>query len=93
VHTRVLHENMAPPAQGLAVYKKKDGTLSISKDEKSIQWLPLKADGGGATVTIAVADITSRFTRLLRFHWLDILTFFRFAADTRNRCKGNVESF
>ncbi|CCD33776.1 similar to RNA polymerase II transcription factor [Botrytis cinerea T4] len=50
---------MAPPAQGLAVYKKKDGTLSISKDEKSIQWLPLKADGGGATVTIAVADITN----------------------------------
>ncbi|KAK6612101.1 TFIIH p62 subunit domain-containing protein [Botrytis cinerea] len=34
---------MAPPAQGLA----------------SIQWLPLKADGGGATVTIAVADITN----------------------------------
>ncbi|KAF7953885.1 uncharacterized protein EAE97_001284 [Botrytis byssoidea] len=50
---------MAPPPQGLAVYKKKDGTLSISKDEKSIQWLPLKADGGGATVNIAVADITN----------------------------------
>lgn len=58
MHTRILHENMAPPAQGLAVYKKKEGTLSISKDEKSIQWLPLKAEGG-ATVNIAVADITS----------------------------------
>ncbi|KAJ8066516.1 hypothetical protein OCU04_005574 [Sclerotinia nivalis] len=49
---------MAPPAQGLAVYKKKDGTLSISQDGKSIQWLPLKADGG-AVVNIAVADITN----------------------------------
>lgn len=55
---------MAPPAQGLAVYKKKEGTLSIAKDEKSIQWLPLKPDGGGAPVNIAVADITSGLTRL-----------------------------
>lgn len=47
---------MAPSVKGLAAYKKKDGTLTISKDQKSILWQPLGAEKG---VTIAVADITS----------------------------------
>ncbi|KAM3078222.1 RNA polymerase II transcription factor B subunit 1 [Clarireedia jacksonii] len=50
---------MAPPVQGLAAYKKKDGTLSITTDQKSIQWLPLKATGAESAVNIAVADITN----------------------------------
>ncbi|PQE29731.1 hypothetical protein CJF32_00000394 [Rutstroemia sp. NJR-2017a WRK4] len=50
---------MAPPVQGLAAYKKKDGTLSITADQKSIQWLPLKAAGAESAVNIAVADITN----------------------------------
>ncbi|KAF8856715.1 hypothetical protein BDZ45DRAFT_745187 [Acephala macrosclerotiorum] len=47
---------MAPSVKGLAAYKKKDGTLTISKDQKSILWQPLGAEKG---VAIAVADITN----------------------------------
>jgi transcription initiation factor TFIIH subunit 1 len=55
---------MAPPVQGLAAYKKKDGTLSITADQKSIQWLPLKTAGAESAVNIAVADITSGFLEI-----------------------------
>lgn len=47
---------MAPSIKGLAAYKKKDGTLTISKDQKSILWQPLAAENG---VNINVVDITS----------------------------------
>ncbi|KAE8441643.1 hypothetical protein EG329_004610 [Mollisiaceae sp. DMI_Dod_QoI] len=47
---------MAPSVKGLAAYKKKDGTLTISRDQKSIVWQPVGAEKG---VTIAVADITN----------------------------------
>lgn len=56
---------MALPVQGLAAYKKKDGTLSITVDQKSIQWLPLKAAGAESAINIAVADITSGFLEML----------------------------
>ena len=52
---------MAPSIKGLAAYKKKDGTLIISKDQRAIVWQPhagsREADKG---LSIAVADITSR---------------------------------
>jgi transcription initiation factor TFIIH subunit 1 len=52
---------MAPAStiQGAAAYKKKDGTLSIAKDQKSIQWLPVGARDNEKAVTVAVADIIS----------------------------------
>ena len=48
-----------PTIQGAAAYKKKDGTLSIAKDHKSIKWLPVGARDTENAVTIAVANITS----------------------------------
>jgi transcription initiation factor TFIIH subunit 1 len=52
---------MAPAStiQGAAAYKKKDGTLSIARDQKSIQWLPVGARDTEKAVNIAVANITS----------------------------------
>lgn len=50
---------MAPSIKGLAAYKKKDGTLSISKDQRSIVWLPIGAREGDKSVAIPVANITS----------------------------------
>lgn len=47
---------MAPSVKGLAAYKKKDGTLTISKDQKSIVWQPV---GPEKEVTIRVSDISS----------------------------------
>jgi transcription initiation factor TFIIH subunit 1 len=48
---------MAPPS-GSAAYKKKDGTLTISKDRQSISWIPA-AGGAGGALTIEVKSITS----------------------------------
>jgi len=47
---------MAPPS-GAALYKKKDGTLTLSQDEASLTWSPAAA--GVAAVTIPVSRITS----------------------------------
>jgi len=48
---------MAPPASGPAAYKKKDGYLAMSEDQKSISWTP--AAGSSGVLTIQVASITS----------------------------------
>ncbi|KAH6673159.1 hypothetical protein B0J14DRAFT_668013 [Halenospora varia] len=42
--------------QGAAAYKKKDGTLSIARDQKSLQWQP---NGNEKPVQIAIAHITN----------------------------------
>ncbi|KUJ15163.1 uncharacterized protein LY89DRAFT_750435 [Mollisia scopiformis] len=47
---------MAPSVKGLAAYKKKDGTLTISKDQKSILWQPVAPEKG---LVINVADISN----------------------------------
>ncbi|PMD34923.1 hypothetical protein L207DRAFT_437195 [Hyaloscypha variabilis F] len=51
---------MAPSIKGLAAYKKKDGTLTISKDQRAIVWQPhagtREAD---KALSIAVANITN----------------------------------
>jgi transcription initiation factor TFIIH subunit 1 len=57
--TASLRLTMAPSIKGLAAYKKKDGTLSISKDQRSIVWLPVGARDNDKSVSIAVANITS----------------------------------
>ncbi|RAH40285.1 TFIIH subunit TFB1 family protein [Aspergillus brunneoviolaceus CBS 621.78] len=48
---------MAPPS-GSAVYKKKDGTLTMSPDQQSVSWIPA-AGGATGTITISVAQITN----------------------------------
>ncbi|KAG4413758.1 hypothetical protein IFR04_013108 [Cadophora malorum] len=45
------------PITGAAAYKKKDGTLTIAKDQKSIVWLPHAGSDKG--LTIPVANITN----------------------------------
>jgi len=53
---------MAPSIKGLAAYKKKDGTLIISKDQRAIVWQPhASAREADKALSIAVADITSGF--------------------------------
>lgn len=49
--------------RGSAAYKKKDGTLSITEDQKSIVWRPIGAQSSEKMVVIAVTDITSKHYR------------------------------
>lgn len=55
---------MAVPVKGLAVYKKKDGTLTISKDQQSVQWTSLTSTV--PSVVIAVAHISSELLPFLK---------------------------
>ncbi|OKL59871.1 hypothetical protein UA08_04680 [Talaromyces atroroseus] len=48
---------MAAPS-GSALFKKKDGILTVSKDHKSISWIPA-AGGAGGAVTVAVQNMTN----------------------------------
>lgn len=50
---------MAPP-KGSAVYKKKDGTLAVSSDRKTVTWTPVAPRGAPPGVTVKVEEITSR---------------------------------
>lgn len=76
--------------RGSAAYKKKDGTLSISKDQTSMLWIPIQSRDA-SSVTINIADITSMF-------WLGKLSLkmmlnpYRFTADTRKCAKGDAQS-
>ena len=47
------------PQTGSASYKKKDGSLALSKDLQSVSWTPA-APGSLATLKIAVSTITSK---------------------------------
>lgn len=49
---------MAPP-RGSAAYKKKDGTLALSKDIQSVSWTPMAPPGSKAALTLSVSSITS----------------------------------
>jgi TFIIH p62 subunit, N-terminal domain len=60
--TRSPSLRMASSIKGLAAYKKKDGTLSISKDQRSIVWLPVGARDADKSVSIPVASITSTWS-------------------------------
>lgn len=50
---------MAPP-RGSAAYKKKDGTLALSKDSQSVSWTPVAPPGSKPALTLAVSTITSK---------------------------------
>lgn len=45
--------------KGSAAYKKKDGTVTISKDQKSIIWTPVAPRGAPPGVILNIAEITS----------------------------------
>ncbi|KAL1985868.1 hypothetical protein VTN96DRAFT_7246 [Rasamsonia emersonii] len=47
-----------PPPSGSAAYKKKDGTLTMSKDRQSLSWIPA-AGGAAGALTIEVKNITN----------------------------------
>ncbi|KAI9838266.1 MAG: hypothetical protein M1819_005534 [Sarea resinae] len=49
---------MAPP-RGSAAYKKKDGTLALSKDLQTLSWTPVAPPGSSPAVTISVPTITN----------------------------------
>lgn len=54
---------MAPP-RGSAAYKKKDGTIALSKDSRSVSWTPVAPPGSKPTLTLSVSSITSEFREL-----------------------------
>lgn len=49
---------MAPP-RGSAAYKKKDGTLVVSRDGQSVSWTPVAPPRSGPSLTLPVSGITS----------------------------------
>ena len=49
---------MAPP-RGSAAYKKKDGTLALSKDGQSVSWTPVAPSGSKPALTLPLPIITS----------------------------------
>ena len=53
---------MAPP-RGSAAYKKKDGTLVVSKDTQSVSWTPVAPPGSKPALTLLVSSITSESER------------------------------
>lgn len=53
---------MATP-KGSAAYKKRDGTLALSKDAQSVSWTPTAPPGSPPAVTLPVSSITSEYER------------------------------
>ena len=49
---------MAIP-RGTAAYKKKDGILTVTDDQKSIIWTPQANPGGPPGITLAISNVTS----------------------------------
>lgn len=49
---------MAPP-RGSAAYKKKDGTLAVSKDGQSVSWTPVAPPRSEPALALPVSSITS----------------------------------
>lgn len=47
-------------SRGKAIYKKKDGILSITDDQKAVTWAPLPGTGS-AVVSLAIQNITSEW--------------------------------
>lgn len=55
---------MAIPS-GAAAYKKKDGTLTLTADQKTVIWTPSSAATGPPTLSLSIANITSEFVAAL----------------------------
>jgi transcription initiation factor TFIIH subunit 1 len=50
---------MAPPPQGLTLYKKQEGVLAISKDRKSVSWSPASPPNASPTLLITADTMTN----------------------------------
>ncbi|KAI9800643.1 MAG: hypothetical protein M1825_003965 [Sarcosagium campestre] len=48
-----------PPPKGSATFKKKDGTLALAKDSRSVSWTPIAPPGAPASLTVQVSSITN----------------------------------
>ena len=59
VYTSSVDGNTMAPTRGSAAYKKKDGTLVLSRDTLSVSWTPTAPPGAKPAVTLAVSSITS----------------------------------
>ena len=82
---------MAPSIKGLAAYKKKDGTLIISNDQRAIVWQPhASTRESNKPLSIAVADITSRLYVSGHIEIIQ-LTHARFTTNARVCRQGDVE--
>lgn len=81
---------VATNIRGSAAYKKKDGTLSISKDQTSILWIPIQTRDA-SSVIINVADITSMLRKGV-FSSNTMLIPYRFTADSRISSKGDAKN-
>ena len=57
---------MAPP-RGSAAYKKKDGTLALSKDGQSVSWTPVAPPGSKPALTLPLPIITSESAYITGF--------------------------
>lgn len=53
--------------QGRAAYKKKDGILTLSSDQKTVIWTQLPGNGPPG-VSVAVANITSEQAAIVGAH-------------------------
>jgi TFIIH p62 subunit, N-terminal domain len=79
----------ATSIRGSAAYKKRDGTLSISKDQTSIIWVPIHTRDA-SSVTINVADVTSTSQEGESLA-ITMLIQLRFTTNPRVRSKGDAE--
>jgi transcription initiation factor TFIIH subunit 1 len=50
---------MAPPPQGLTLYKKQEGILAISKDRKSVSWSSVSTPNASPTLVITADTMTN----------------------------------
>ena len=66
---------MAPP-RGSAAYKKKDGTLAVSKGGQSVSWTPVAPPRSEPALTLPVSSITSEFTLFHYPEWNSKLTWY-----------------
>src|SRR2546423_12036494 len=50
---------MAPPPQGLTIYKKQEGILALSKDRKAVSWTPAAPPNAPPALAIMADTITN----------------------------------
>lgn len=54
----------SPQLRASALYKKQDGTISLSRDPQTVLWTPVSPPGAPPSLKITVTDITSTFTSM-----------------------------
>ena len=82
---------MAPP-RGSAAYKKKDGTLTVSRNGQSVSWTPVAPPRSEPVLTLAVSDITSE-SKLFHFSrtYFEPDMLHRPSTDTGDQPKGDAQ--